>query len=428
MAIRKALNKDVTEVLLSAIKRMRGKKVAKTFGDDISAGVKGAEESAAKYAVNNNVPLVFDNGSFPELSRSVGLQHVPDLDYLHPTQILELPRENVVRSMSHNINRIADAFNDPDFIKLLDSGKFMDPEDALAFYWMSRADLQQAGQGVLTPETLAAGSGVMSPRTTPVDEVGEFGQILTDPANAYTGRLTYGNVDKSIDIIARQPDWTVGNDRNLIKKLSAPQTKDDAHWDTKVFNYITNQSRPSNARALTADTHALAIALGLPQYGAMGPNVFGNRKVYDLVREAYVNVAKQRGLLPQELQALTWSPWRQLVNGETDMRPMLGNIQLHPTVVQAAEGNAMPFLQQAKLGAARAKTRRVGNDPTVIDAAEKSYQNTISNLRQTAERAGLDPKMLSLMLMAGTAGGAGYGINQMRTGDHRQDALGRLVA
>lgn len=404
MAIRNELTQDVGERLAKFLRKKLGKTpVVEKAIFDMAQGVKDSQKNVAQLARESDIPLTFTGKGFPSVARNLGLQAVPKLDYLHPTQILDLPRATTLRAMESNIEVMADAFNDPEFLKILDSGKFMDPEEALAFYWNARSDLQRAGQGILKPETIAGASAVMSPRTTPVDEVGELTQILTDPRNAYTGRLTYGNVDKAVDMIARQPDWTTGQDRNLIKKLSNKATADDAHWDTKVFNYAINQSQPSNPRGLTGDTHALAIALGLPQFGELGPDIFGNRRVYDLVREAYTNVAKRRGMLPQELQALTWSPWRQLMSNETAMRPMLGNITLAPSVIQAAQGNPLPFLKEAKAGASKAQTRRVASGVAPADAA-KSYETTVENLRETARKSGIDPSLLALLLLTGGTG------------------------
>ena len=91
----------------------------------------------------------------------------------------------------------------------------------------------------------------------------------------------------------------------------------------KVRNFYNNIFNASDARFTTIDTHAVAAALLRPLAGADKPvadnfgatggtNQTGVSGSYPLYYEAYKRAAEQRGVLPREMQSITWEAVRGL--------------------------------------------------------------------------------------------------------------------
>ena len=126
------------------------------------------------------------------------------------------------------------------------------------------------------------------------------------------GRLGWGSlkeIAKGINVIEDQS----------IKNISAQMG--DMH---KVRNFYNNLINPnSDAGDVTMDTHAIAAALlralageSKPvkqNFGAGGGSgVTGAKGSYGIYADAYREAAKQRGLLPREMQSITWEAVRGL--------------------------------------------------------------------------------------------------------------------
>jgi hypothetical protein len=100
----------------------------------------------------------------------------------------------------------------------------------------------------------------------------------------------------------------------------------------KVRNFYNNILVPNSRRGdITADTHAVAAALYRPlsgkslevghnldtstgkgQKNASGSDITGIRGTYPLVAEAYRRAASERGVLPRQMQSITWEAIRGL--------------------------------------------------------------------------------------------------------------------
>jgi len=100
----------------------------------------------------------------------------------------------------------------------------------------------------------------------------------------------------------------------------------------KVRNFYNNIISPNSRHGdVTMDTHAIAAALLRPlsgnslevahnldtsppagNPGAGGSDVTGIRGTYPIFAEAYRRAAKERGLLPREMQSITWEAVRSL--------------------------------------------------------------------------------------------------------------------
>ena len=104
----------------------------------------------------------------------------------------------------------------------------------------------------------------------------------------------------------------------------------------KVRNFYNNIYAPNSPRGeATMDTHAIAAAQLQPWGGndgpvkhSMGGNVkgqrgpknsafTGNRGTYGIHHEAYRRAAERRGVLPREMQSITWEAGRGLFNNKS---------------------------------------------------------------------------------------------------------------
>jgi hypothetical protein len=112
---------------------------------------------------------------------------------------------------------------------------------------------------------------------------------------SFVGLMAYkANVDKALRIVAGEcPETVVGG----------PKV-------TSFFNNILG-----NPESVTVDRHALHIALyGVDGASEKSGSITPTQKLYGIVADAYKSVAGEVGLLPSELQSLTWSFKAQ--NGE----------------------------------------------------------------------------------------------------------------
>jgi len=123
----------------------------------------------------------------------------------------------------------------------------------------------------------------------------------------------------------------------ISKAIRAAEAKNSAEMSDlmgekhKVRNFYNNIISPFSKHAdVTMDTHAVAAGLLRPlsgsslevchnldtakkgQPGAGGSDVTGIRGTYPVFAEAYRRAAEQRGLLPREMQSITWEAVRSL--------------------------------------------------------------------------------------------------------------------
>jgi hypothetical protein len=91
--------------------------------------------------------------------------------------------------------------------------------------------------------------------------------------------------------------------------------------DHKIRSFYNNMASPDDARFdITMDTHAVAAALILPlsqsspevtkNFGGSGSAAAGLSGSYWIYAEAYRRAAKERGLIPREMQSVTWEAIR----------------------------------------------------------------------------------------------------------------------
>jgi 2'-5' RNA ligase len=134
------------------------------------------------------------------------------------------------------------------------------------------------------------------------------------------GRLAWGNYGDIAGAISIMDD---GSPENIDLALG------NKH---KVRSFFNNISDPDNADAVTIDTHAIAAAHMEPMAGgsfevqqsmsgpaAKGAGLYGSNAVY---AQAYFELANELGVLPREVQSVTWEQARMLFKPEQKRSPL----------------------------------------------------------------------------------------------------------
>jgi len=120
---------------------------------------------------------------------------------------------------------------------------------------------------------------------------------------------------------------------NAVSMLIDPSMKNISSRlgnGNKVRNFYGNIIDPQNSEFLTADTHAFAAGLMLPA-SANEAQDFGLFKggmsvEYAIFKDAYIEVAKEFGILPRELQSITWEAARGSINIDNRTPSMVKDI------------------------------------------------------------------------------------------------------
>ncbi|HUX79443.1 MAG TPA: hypothetical protein VMW10_06855, partial [Alphaproteobacteria bacterium] len=142
---------------------------------------------------------------------------------------------------------------------------------------------------------------------SPTGEINGF--VMTDKgARAKVGWGGFGPIMKAISILEN------GSIENISENLG------NQH---KVRNFFVNISNPNDTNAVTIDTHAVAAALLKPLAGSdaeVSTNLSGPPRSastglvgsYPVMADAYRELSKELGILPRELQSITWEAVRGL--------------------------------------------------------------------------------------------------------------------
>jgi hypothetical protein len=137
-----------------------------------------------------------------------------------------------------------------------------------------------------------------------------------------------GDVQRNKDGTASKIQW--GSFDQIAKAFLALEKQDFETvsgvlgYQHKVRNFYNNILRPTDKvnGDVTVDTHAVAAGLLLPvagndaevsfNFGSPSSAVTGASGSYGIYADAYRKAAEQRGLLPREIQSITWEAVRGL--------------------------------------------------------------------------------------------------------------------
>jgi len=120
----------------------------------------------------------------------------------------------------------------------------------------------------------------------------------------------YGAIGKAVSVL------TDGRAENIHFALGSYN---------KVRSFYNNLLTPEDADFVTIDTHAVAAAMLRPLgsasaealqafggAGAGGSGITGYRGTYAVIQEAYVRAASAAGVMPREMQSITWEASREM--------------------------------------------------------------------------------------------------------------------
>lgn len=183
-----------------------------------------------------------------------------------------------------------------------------DEATGMAWYRNAHATAETLATGADVPTPAAVGIiAALSPQTGWNENVGRAARFLTH-------RVT----DHFPDAI------------NKAERILSGADPADVLGGRKVRSFYVNILRPDRAGAVTVDRHALTIALGVLPTDAQRHRIRATAQralerpgVYATTAGAYRAAARAVGILPHEVQAITWTTWRRETgadrfdNGET---------------------------------------------------------------------------------------------------------------
>tara|TARA_R110000868_G_scaffold183748_2_gene425047 strand:+ start:781 stop:9306 length:8526 start_codon:yes stop_codon:yes gene_type:complete len=98
---------------------------------------------------------------------------------------------------------------------------------------------------------------------------------------------------------------------SILNNGSEKNISDNLGGASKVRNFNNNIIDPNSEKFATIDTHAMAAGYFLP-LGSKSPEVKFDPATYSFFHDAYSEAAKQRGVLPREMQSITWEGVKSL--------------------------------------------------------------------------------------------------------------------
>jgi len=128
-----------------------------------------------------------------------------------------------------------------------------------------------------------------------------------------------GNIRKALRLLETGKCYGLGytvRDATAIYKGTHPDVVlfDEKRNNTKVRSFFRNIYDPDDPEHVTVDRHMIGLLLDDPGAGQTKRIAAAD---HEWVRDRFQSVAEQTGLVPNELQAITWVTWRRM-NGITE--------------------------------------------------------------------------------------------------------------
>lgn len=120
------------------------------------------------------------------------------------------------------------------------------------------------------------------------------------------------------------PDNVLPESVAKAQRIMSGEDPDSVLGGRKVRSFYRNILLPGTPGPVTVDRHALAIALGADpdtaRFNPPNPRVLERIGAYTYVASAYRGAARERGIFPHEMQAVTWVAWRALTGADVHDR------------------------------------------------------------------------------------------------------------
>lgn len=97
-----------------------------------------------------------------------------------------------------------------------------------------------------------------------------------------------------------------------IKLGSDPSTLINPVTAPKTYSFWRCICEPSNKEFVVVDRHALAVAMGREVPDDKRSALLRGKDRYKFYADVYIRAAKKEGILPHQMQAITWLTWRTM--------------------------------------------------------------------------------------------------------------------
>ena len=169
---------------------------------------------------------------------------------------------------------------------------------------------------------------------------------------------------------------------NIFRNGSVENVNENLGNGNKVRNFYNNIVDPNSTTPyVTADTHALSAALNSPisANDAGGFGLFNGslEPTYSLVKEAYIRAAQVAGILPREMQSITWEAQRIGINDKN--RTEAKKQELFDYISQSRKNKETAYERATELIA-----RNRSSDPTWGKGDGIRTQKSVEQIRREA--------------------------------------------
>jgi hypothetical protein len=241
---------------------------------------------------------------------------------------------------------------------------------------------------------------------------------MTDPTGAFFGFDTTP--------VRWSPTSDVSKAINIFRNGDVKNINENLGNGNKVRNFYNNIVDPnSKTPYVTADTHALSAALNSPisANDASGFGLFNGslEPSYALVKEAYIRAAEIAGILPREMQSITWEAQRIGINDKN--RTGAKKQELFNYISESRNNKATPYERATELIA-----RNRSSDPNWGKADGIRTQKSSDQIRsEVGVRAEQRSSALSSLRgrTEGRVGGTDTGVGREAAGRKSLDEIAR---
>lgn len=166
-----------------------------------------------------------------------------------------------------------------------------DLADGLSWYsyahFFSHSMARQYGVSV---EQAAGVISALSPRN-------KWERNLSDAERSIKSFLTHGSIQCTVS--------TFGSNKLKAEEILSGKPVEEVLVGLKTWNFYNNILDPMDENFVTIDFHAVNIYEGSLDVKSL------SKGYYKTVVEAYKDAAYELGLIPNQLQAVTWVVWRR---------------------------------------------------------------------------------------------------------------------